>query len=190
MRDPDHPVRTAIDADKLKREILEHVQVDRHRQRIAERTVPRPIRQRDHAVATRQLELEFMAITGHHHGRAGARQVLPCARAPMVVTSDCHELKLELARRYGMIALPHRSQHGAFGNALPVAIDLNMLKNSRFNYHINCRADWWSGFSHYTSMIFRVPSMNFRSPHFAKEEITAQGQLVAPRRWWPTFKRA
>ncbi len=106
--------------------------------------------------------------------------ILPRVQSPLVVTSDCHPFKLELAKRYGMRMLPHRSQHGAFGHALPVAMDMCMLKNSRFNYHINSWATWWSGFSHYTSVIFQIPSMNFRAPQFTKEEISAQGELVSP----------
>jgi len=111
------------------------------------------------------------------------RHVLPRAQAPVVVTSDCHQLKVALADRYGMLMLPHRSQHGAFGDVLPVARDLCLLKSSRFNYHINAWTGWWSGFSHYTSLIFKVPSMNFRAPRFDKEEITAQGQLIKAPRW-------
>ncbi len=118
------------------------------------------------------------------------RHVLPRATLPVAVTSDCHELKVDLGRRYGMMNLPHRSQHGAFGNVLPVAMDMCMLKNARFIYHINIWADWWSGFSHYTSLAFTIPSMNFRAPHFAKEEITAQGQLVKSGSWLPAFMRA
>ena len=106
------------------------------------------------------------------------QKILPNARYPLVVTSDSYELKCEIAKRYGMLMLPHQSQHGAFGNALPVALDLCMLKNSKFNYHINSWATWWSGFSHYTSIIFNIPSMNFRAPLFAKEEITAQGLII------------
>lgn len=109
------------------------------------------------------------------------QQVLPKAQAAMVVTSDCHELKCELAQRYGMLTLPHRSQHGAFGNALPVAMDMCMLKSSRFNYHINTWATWWSGFSHYTSIIFNIPSMNFRAPQFVREDVTADGELITAR---------
>lgn len=112
------------------------------------------------------------------------RHVLPRQQFPLVVTSDCHGLKLALAQRYGMTALPHHSQHGAFGNVRPVAVDLCLLKHSRFNYHINAWADWWSGFSHYTSMIFRIPSMNFRAPRFACEEVTAEGRLLTERAWW------
>ena len=106
------------------------------------------------------------------------KHILPRAQLPLVITSDGHELKCELAERYGMLMLPHRSQHGAFGNTLPVAMDMCMLKNSKFNYHINSWATWWSGFSHYTSIIFQIPSMNFRDPHFAKEEISAEGAIV------------
>ncbi len=105
-------------------------------------------------------------------------QVLPRARKPVVITSDCHPLKLELSKRYGMLTLPHRSQHGAFGNVLPVAMDMCMLKNSSSLHHINLWATWWSGFSHYTSVIFRIPSVNFRAPVFAREEITVQGELI------------
>ena len=107
------------------------------------------------------------------------QQVLPRLQTPLVITSDCHELKLELQRRYGLLALPHRSQHGAFetGSALPVAMDMCMLKNSRFNYHINSWATWWSGFSHYTSVVFQIPSTNFRAPQFVREEVTALGEL-------------
>lgn len=107
------------------------------------------------------------------------QQVLPRLQAPLVVTSDCHELKLDLQRRYGLLALPHRSQHGAFesDSALPVAMDMCMLKNSRFNHHINTWATWWSGFSHYTSVVFQIPSANFRAPQFVREEVTALGEL-------------
>lgn len=106
------------------------------------------------------------------------QRILPRTQLPLVVTSDCYELKRELARRYGMRTLPHRSQHGAYGNALPVALDLCLLKNSRFNYHINSWATWWSGFSHYTSIIFGIPSMNFRAPNFVQEEVTAVGEFL------------
>jgi hypothetical protein len=108
------------------------------------------------------------------------QQILPQLQFPLVVTSDCHELKLALQNRYGLQALPHRSQHGAFesGSALPVAMDMCMLKHSRFNHHINTWATWWSGFSHYTSVIFQIPSANFRAPQFVRESITAQGELL------------
>lgn len=117
------------------------------------------------------------------------RHVLPRRQFPVVVTSDCHTLKLDLAQRYGMAMLPHQSQHGAYGNVRPVALDLCLLKHSRFNYHINAWADWWSGFSHYTSMVFGTASMNFREPRFAREEITVEGQLLTERRWWQLFGR-
>jgi hypothetical protein len=104
-------------------------------------------------------------------------EIIPHSRAPIVVTSDNHRAKLDLVNRYGFLALPHHSQHGAFGNVMPVAMDLCMLRDSRFNYHINSWATWWSGFSHYTSLIFRIPSMNFRAPSFQKEEIGADGQI-------------
>jgi hypothetical protein len=118
------------------------------------------------------------------------QHVLPRRQLPLLVTSDCHELKIDLARRYGMLTLSHRSGHGAYGDERPVAMDLCTLKHSRFNYHINTWADWWSGFSHYTSMVFRIPSMNFRSPRFATEEITSEGRLLARRRWWHRLRPA
>ncbi len=99
---------------------------------------------------------------------------------PLVVMSDCHPLKLELVRRYGMLASPYVSQHGAFGNVLPVAIDLNVLKHSRCNYHINAWQSWWSGFSHYTSLVFAIPSVNFRTPLFEREKVTPDGVLRLP----------
>ena len=116
------------------------------------------------------------------------KHVLPRAGSPLVITSDSHALKRQLSRQYGMLALPHRSQHGAFGGALPVAVDLCVVRNARVNYHINTWADWWSGFSHYTSLIFQIPSINFRSPRFWKEEVTASGRLIRER-WWHAFAR-
>jgi hypothetical protein len=101
--------------------------------------------------------------------------IIPNLQYPLVVTSDSYALKNWLAEKYGFIVIPHQSQHGAFGNARPVAMDLCMLKNSKFNYHINSWATWWSGFSHYTSIIFNIPSMNFRAPDFIKEEISRNG---------------
>jgi hypothetical protein len=103
--------------------------------------------------------------------------IIPNARAPIVVTSDHHMVKLDLVQRYGFLALPHHSQHGAFGNVMPVAVDLCMLRDSRFNYHINAWATWWSGFSHYTSLIFKIPSMNFRAPNFQREQVSGAGDL-------------
>lgn len=132
---------------------------------------------------------QIPADTGRRIASLVERHILPRTRFPIVVTSDCHALKLELARRYGLTALPHQSRHGAFGNVQPVALDLCLLKHSRFNYHINAWADWWSGFSHYTSLIFRIPSMNFRAPRYHSEEVTAQGQLLTARRWWQVLAR-
>lgn len=150
-------------------------------------------------IQTREYELLSVRCGDQFYGDPGARvsdsdaqrirslvekHVLTRLQAPLVITSDSHDLKMALASQYGMLLLPHRSGHGAYGDEQPVAMDLCALKHSRFNYHINTWADWWSGFSHYTSMVFRTPSMNFRSPRFAKEEITAEGRLLAPRRWW------
>lgn len=111
------------------------------------------------------------------------REVLSAATAPLLVMSDCAPLKRIIAERFNLLTLPHHSQHGAFGHADVVASDLCLLKRSACNYHINAWSDWWSGFSHYTSIIFKVPSVNFRSPRFDREEITADGQMR--RSWWP-----
>lgn len=104
--------------------------------------------------------------------RAGGRRV--------VVMSDCFSLKRELVTRYGFRASPFVPQHGAFGNVLPVAVDLNVLKNSQANFHINAWQSWWSGFSHYTSLVFGIPSINFRAPLFFREEVTPAGELRLP----------
>lgn len=109
------------------------------------------------------------------------KEILPrLGRLPLVVMSDCYPLKRELVRRYGCLTSPHISQHGAFGNVLPVAVDLNVLKHSQRNYHINAWQSWWSGFSHYTSLVFGISSVNFRTPDFVREEVTRAGILRRP----------
>jgi hypothetical protein len=103
------------------------------------------------------------------------KQVLPIATQPIVITSDSFELKQFLARRFGFKVLPHRSEHGAFNdNIEPVALDLCLLAHSKFNFHINLWAAWWSGFSHFTSLIHDIPSVNFRAPLFIPEPITLE----------------
>lgn len=100
------------------------------------------------------------------------KHVLPIATQPIVVTSDSFELKQFLARQFGFKVLPHRSEHGAFNdNIEPVALDLCLLAHSKFNFHINLWASWWSGFSHFTSLIHDIPSVNFRAPLFIPEAI-------------------
>lgn len=109
------------------------------------------------------------------------KEILPrLGRRPLVVMSDCYPLKCELVRRYGFPTSPHASQHGAFGNVFPVAVDLDVLRNSQCNYHINAWQPWWSGFSHYTSLVFGIPSVNFRTPDFVREEVTRGGVLRRP----------
>jgi hypothetical protein len=103
-------------------------------------------------------------------------QILPYSNLPIVVTSDSYELKLFLAEKYNFIVLPHKPQHGAFGNVLPVVTDLCMLKNSSQNYFINNWSEWWSGFVHYTSIIFNIPELNFRFPLFERETIDENGK--------------
>lgn len=135
---------------------------------------------------------EFYRNTGRRVSDAVARRVrsiveariLPRAQRPIVVTSDCYTLKRDLVDQYGMAMLPHASEHGAFGHVRPVVLDLCLLKHSRFNHHINAWTDWWSGFSHYTSLVFQIPGMNFRAERFAREEVTATGELLTDPPWW------
>ena len=105
--------------------------------------------------------------------------VLPSAAHPVVITSDCHELKLELAQRYGLLMLAHRSRHGAFDDQVrPVAVDMCLLRHSKANHHINAWAGWWSGFSHFTSMLAGTGGLNFRAPHFECEAVNPDGGLA------------
>ena len=98
--------------------------------------------------------------------------ILGVANAPVVVTSDSFALKKWLAQRFNFHILPHRSEHGAFNiNIGPVATDMCLLSMSKMNFHINLWASWWSGFSHYTSLIFDIPSLNFRAPNFSPEFV-------------------
>jgi hypothetical protein len=41
---------------------------------------------------------------------------------------------------------------------------------------VNLWATWWSGFSHYTSLIFAIPSLNLRAPEFQVEAVGAHGE--------------
>ena len=119
-----------------------------------------------------QTELIVDSILKKHLFTIIENSILPNLKHPLVLTSDSFLLKKELADKYGFLILPHHSEHGAFNSSsYPVCVDMNLLKNSNFNYHINLWANWWSGFSHYTSMIFSIPSMNFCAPHFSCEAL-------------------
>jgi hypothetical protein len=61
---------------------------------------------------------------------------------------------------------------------MPVAVDMCLLRHSKANHHINAWASWWSGFSHYTSILSGVGGLNFRAPLFACEAVSAQGSLA------------
>ena len=104
--------------------------------------------------------------------------ILRQCNIPILVTSDHYELKIMLAEKYGFLMLDHKSEHGAYGNVLPVIKDLCALKNSSKNYYINTWTTWWSGFSHYTSIIFDIPSVNFRHPEYMLESISENGILT------------
>lgn len=97
------------------------------------------------------------------------REILPDARWPIVVISDSLAMKRALAAKYGFAILDHSPGHGARGDERPVALDLCVLKRARHSYHINAWTDWWSGFAHYTALIFGIPSTSFRAPRFARE---------------------
>ena len=119
-----------------------------------------------------QTELIVDSILKKHLFTIIENSILPNLKHPLVLTSDSFLLKKELADKYGFLILPHHSEHGAFNSSsYPVCVDMNLLKNSNFNYHINLWANWWSGFSHYTSMIFSIPSMNFCAPNFICETL-------------------
>lgn len=61
-------------------------------------------------------------------------KTIPCSKFLIVVTSDSYNLKHELAGRYNFIMFPHAFQHGACGNAVSVAMDMNLRKHSKFNH--------------------------------------------------------
>lgn len=97
--------------------------------------------------------------------------ILTNLRHPLVSTSDSYLLKKELVDKYFLI-LPHYSENSAFDAALyPVCVDMNLLENPKFNYHINLWANWWSGLSHYISLIISLPSVNFHAPDFSRETL-------------------
>jgi hypothetical protein len=104
------------------------------------------------------------------------RQILPSARLPVVVMSDSLGVKTNLATRFGFTMTPGTPQHGAYGNALPVIVDLRLLAHAAHVHHVNLWRGWWSGLSHYTSLIFSVPSTNYVSPLFVREDIDATGR--------------
>ena len=99
-------------------------------------------------------------------------EILPSAKYPIVVVSDSYHLKGELASRYGFKTSNLLPQHGGFSDdAFSIVLDLEILKNSRHNHHVNLWKWWWSGFSHYTSLLFGVSSTNYVSPLFLREEV-------------------
>ncbi len=86
--------------------------------------------------------------------------ILPKATGPLVVMSDSTPFRDEVAAKFGLITTPAGSAHGARGGAKMVCRDLDLLAHSAANFHINAWREWWSGFSHYTSLIFGIPSHN------------------------------
>lgn len=99
------------------------------------------------------------------------REILPTVKAPVVIMSDSLALKTELARRFGFRTSSLLPEHCGLDGAFSTCVDLDLLRHSMRNYHINLWAPWWSGFSHFTSLIFSIPSTNWRSPDFAREEV-------------------
>ena len=99
------------------------------------------------------------------------REILPRQSNPIIVLSDSKRLKADLVWRYGFRTTATTPAHSGFGDALPTAIDLAVLMRSSHTYSINLWKPWWSGFSHYTSLVFSVPSTNFKSPDFVACDI-------------------
>ena len=98
--------------------------------------------------------------------------ILHQAEHPIFVSSDSYEIKKTLAKRYGFLALPHNSKHDGFSDAAEsLAMDMLLIKHSKFNYHINLYAEKWSAFSHYISIIHDIPNSYFRLPNFTEETI-------------------
>jgi len=111
------------------------------------------------------------------------------SKSPIIIMSDSVELKQHLAQRYGFKVLPHAAEHAAYGGTLETCIDLQILKRSSHNYGINIRHIWWSGFTHYTSLIFNIPSTYYRLPYLYKESISSSGEFSIPfyqRLTWKT----
>lgn len=102
------------------------------------------------------------------------REILPTARAPVVIMSDCLALKTSLARRFGFRVSPLLPEHSGRGTSFSTCMDLDLLRHSSQNHHINLWAPWWSGFSHFTSLIFSIPSANWRHPDFVREEVSVR----------------
>ncbi len=98
-------------------------------------------------------------------------EILPAVKTPVVIMSDSLILKAELAQRYGFRATSHLPEHSGWGGAFSTSVDLDILRHSSRNYHLNLWAPWWSGFSHFTSLIFSIPSTNWRNPDFVREEV-------------------
>jgi hypothetical protein len=92
------------------------------------------------------------------------RDVLSQCPLPIVAMSDSLWLKRALNRRYGMAYAPLPGAHGSSGDVKAVVRDLDLLRRSRLNIHVNIGKPWWSGFSHYTSLIFDIPDRNFVRP--------------------------
>lgn len=99
-------------------------------------------------------------------------EVAPVAPARMVVMSDSEDMADLVAKTFGFLRAG-RSEHGGLSGAASVCRDLDLLANSGKNFHINAWANWWSGFSHYTSLICGVPSINF-----ADVKPPPRGQLI------------
>lgn len=115
------------------------------------------------------------------------RDVLPTVQhRPLVVMSDSAWVKEYVGRKFGMKAVPGIPQHARDGSVYPVARDLDLLSRSKFNYHINVWANWWSGFSHFTSLAFGIPELNIvgplGAPPIAKLRATIAGRFPALRK--------
>lgn len=105
--------------------------------------------------------------------------ILPRIKHPLVISSDSYEIKKVLAERFGFLMLPHNSTHDGFSDGgEPLAMDMLLIKNSKFNHHINLLNDRWSTFSHYLSIIHDIPSRYYQVPQLSGVNISTSGNLI------------
>lgn len=114
---------------------------------------------------TRTRERELLDIVQNHVLGSGL---------PVVVMSDSLWAKESLGKRFGFLDVPTVPSHGANGNVLPVMMDMELLTRSKRNSHISMAHDWWSGFSHFTSLAFDVPEFNAVAPPRTPEPFLGQ----------------
>lgn len=100
---------------------------------------------------------------------------------PVVVISDSVWLKTYLVRKYSFIKSPATPNHVTGSDVLSTLMDLEILKRSIATYHVSIWHQWWSGYSHYTSLIFDTPQpLNKAGPILAGRRNIAKFILSNP----------